>query len=795
MIQAAMSDPHPLVSSAMRPGEPVGTVEALTRLAQGADAPAWAWLVENHGARMRAAAQAVTGDPALADDAVQEALLLVRRHAGRFRDRGEAAAAGWVARAACLCALHLSRERRRRAERERRHGMPQPSAAEPADPETVAAVRRELAELPPRHREPLALHFLAGLDYEGLARQLGTSVNAARVRVHRALVRLRERLARAGVAAPTPERASGLLSALLAGSAAPDPTRFVAWKGLLSSPAHATIPAGTGLGGAAIGAKALLGAVAFVSLTVAVAGYAVTHRSSRPVAPVAAAANPPAPTGEDPVETERQRDLAAYRDEYLPKKHGLENETLEKSPTMERWVAIAGGHVLQAQAPAAGIAIFADAAAADRAADAAAPRARHRFLFRVGQDGDVTYVLGGTGRRYVLGTGFTSEFQIQGFTQDAMTFQRTATDPPMSAGWTAGSHGWFLDVHCQDPGAGVDVSESFQVSTGFNGGIVAPPSLADDLRLARWEVPGEAHVQGMLQTDEHARRAQLRLEIAELGYSRVIDAAIWSSEGREGRMIEGPALAHGGEIPKPERIAEERRRDAAAYHDEYLPRKSWIEGNDRVRGKWVAIAGGAVVRDGEPGISLLESASAASDAADREHPGSAHRYIFQIGSDGDLKQFVGGASGRYVLGTASMDQVPGLVDFAGVGAFADDAQGVRKRIAAESGRGPNALLHCASADGGLATDEIFQLSSGYDGTTLVPPSIADDLRLERWEIPGSVQITGIYHTGECRRALMRFSLAEIGYSREVPVVITAAEGRNGREVSPVVPPPKPKPEF
>src|SRR3954468_15502868 len=103
---------------------------ALARLAVSRDADAWRVLVERHGAAMYRAAFAIARDEHLAADACQEAFLLVRDGARRFRPRGddaEAAAQGWLVRIATTTALMLMRGTRRRQRRE--HALPEELAA------------------------------------------------------------------------------------------------------------------------------------------------------------------------------------------------------------------------------------------------------------------------------------------------------------------------------------------------------------------------------------------------------------------------------------------------------------------------------------------------------------------------------------------------------------------------------------------------------------------------------------------------------------------------------------------
>ena len=180
---------------------------ALVRLAESRDAEAWQLLVERHGTAMYRAAFAITRDAHLAADACQEAFLLVRDGASRFKPRGgdaEAAAQGWLVRVATTTALMLLRGTRRRQSRERAipATLPAPvsESAGDNDERLAEAVRAEIAALPETYREALLLHAYAGLDYPAIACALGTSAGNARVRVHRALTRLRARLARVGAA-------------------------------------------------------------------------------------------------------------------------------------------------------------------------------------------------------------------------------------------------------------------------------------------------------------------------------------------------------------------------------------------------------------------------------------------------------------------------------------------------------------------------------------------------------------------------------------------------------------------
>src|SRR5688500_8966729 len=117
----------------------------LAGLAAGGDEAAFVALFEIHHREVYKIARAVTADPELAKDAVQETFLKV--HEGLSRWRGESAFRTWVFRIAVRAAI----DQRRRSSRHRRgHG---PFEVEPAhDPrvgmDDALALRRvqEMAE-------------------------------------------------------------------------------------------------------------------------------------------------------------------------------------------------------------------------------------------------------------------------------------------------------------------------------------------------------------------------------------------------------------------------------------------------------------------------------------------------------------------------------------------------------------------------------------------------------------------------------------------------------------------------
>ena len=123
-----------------------------------------------------------------AQDAVQEAAAKAWRKRSSFR-AGSDPKPWFLAIVANECKMH----------RRRRSWLPldQPNSSQPAAPavsieaEEVDQLRAALARLDRKTRLVLVLRFYLDLSHEEVGRTLGISTGAARVRVHRALEKLR----------------------------------------------------------------------------------------------------------------------------------------------------------------------------------------------------------------------------------------------------------------------------------------------------------------------------------------------------------------------------------------------------------------------------------------------------------------------------------------------------------------------------------------------------------------------------------------------------------------------------
>ncbi|HZD65453.1 MAG TPA: RNA polymerase sigma factor [Acidimicrobiales bacterium] len=171
----------------------------LVFLAKGGSRPAFDDLVRATYQDTYALAFRLTGNEEDASDVVQDAYLRAYRSLTGFR--GDAAFTTWLYRITANCAAtHLSRRGRTRHE----PLADDASLADErpvADPEGMAnlALERDrvtaaLAGLPDRLRVVVVLRDVYDLPHEAIATELGITETAAKVRLHRARKKLRERL-------------------------------------------------------------------------------------------------------------------------------------------------------------------------------------------------------------------------------------------------------------------------------------------------------------------------------------------------------------------------------------------------------------------------------------------------------------------------------------------------------------------------------------------------------------------------------------------------------------------------
>ena len=164
---------------------------------------AFAALVDRHGAMVRHVCNAALGDHHDAADAFQATFLVLSRRSGSIR-RLESVAPwlfGVARRVSAKAKVRAAR--RRRFERSGldwdldRHPAPDHDGQRPED---WAPLHEEIDRLPARYRDPIVLCHLEGLGHEQAAARLGCPLGTLRTRLTRGRARLRDRLARRGLA-------------------------------------------------------------------------------------------------------------------------------------------------------------------------------------------------------------------------------------------------------------------------------------------------------------------------------------------------------------------------------------------------------------------------------------------------------------------------------------------------------------------------------------------------------------------------------------------------------------------
>lgn len=171
---------------------PTPVLDALRRLAADASERAWDDAFPVLGPVLCQAALRATARGDLIDDAVQEALLRLRRHLTRFVAHGEPQARAWLARLAQSAAVDLAR---REARGSGRFQHLRGDCVAVVLPSSDDSLRAALAALPAAQRRVIELRYLAQLDITSVANLLGWSKVRVQVTVFRALRALRRRLA------------------------------------------------------------------------------------------------------------------------------------------------------------------------------------------------------------------------------------------------------------------------------------------------------------------------------------------------------------------------------------------------------------------------------------------------------------------------------------------------------------------------------------------------------------------------------------------------------------------------
>jgi RNA polymerase sigma factor (sigma-70 family) len=167
------------------------------------DEGAFGELMRRHGAMVYRACHRLLKDAHEAEDASQAVFVVLARKAGGLR-KGDLAA--WLYRVAHLVAAETVRKRMHRAKREESYAVDEAiqtggfAASDVADAALLGLVDAALLSLPERCREAVILRYLQNHSEAEAARRVGCAVGTLSSRASRGIERLRQRLAKSGVA-------------------------------------------------------------------------------------------------------------------------------------------------------------------------------------------------------------------------------------------------------------------------------------------------------------------------------------------------------------------------------------------------------------------------------------------------------------------------------------------------------------------------------------------------------------------------------------------------------------------
>lgn len=231
--------------------------ELLLEFARDGSEPAFAALVERHGAMVHGVGLRVLGDHHEAQDVCQAVFLALARKAGSLRK--DPSVSGWLHHVAVCMARDVREARNRRKVREEK-AMQHSSTLEPTTADRQA-FRSELDvaldQLPDRYRRALTLFHLEGRSLAETAQLLNLPVSTTGTRLARAREQLRARLVRRGVKVGSVLVLISLLSA--EAGAAELPATFVT----ATTAAAARFVAGKA--GTGVGASALTSPIALLA--------------------------------------------------------------------------------------------------------------------------------------------------------------------------------------------------------------------------------------------------------------------------------------------------------------------------------------------------------------------------------------------------------------------------------------------------------------------------------------------------------------------------------------------------
>jgi RNA polymerase sigma factor (sigma-70 family) len=195
-----------------RTEEGVPSSQLLTEYAATQSEDAFAQIVNRHAGLVYSAALRQTGNRTAAEEITQAVFVVLARKASALG--GQIVLQGWLFRAVRYAAMDFRKVEARRISREqeaaRMHSTDLCEQPESVWNQVAPVIDEALASLSTKDRNAILLRFFENQSFRDIGRSLGGNENSARVRVVRALEKLRRLLLRRGVLT-----SSSLLSAAL----------------------------------------------------------------------------------------------------------------------------------------------------------------------------------------------------------------------------------------------------------------------------------------------------------------------------------------------------------------------------------------------------------------------------------------------------------------------------------------------------------------------------------------------------------------------------------------------------
>lgn len=268
--------------------------QLLAQAIQQQDPSAFAQLFDRYKNESFNLALHLTHNAALAEDAVQDAMLAV----WQLKKIPESGARKWLLAIVAHKSLQMIRSRKRSSQREERlSGMGVNQTLSTPDTkhereELIRALRTHMENLPTVERQMLALYFGAEISETEIGKMLSLSQTSVSRKLSEALTRLRTNLAAAGFAAAVPLVAlKGLNQALLTGQQAPQSLSVNVLNALKTRPAAASQKLSKGALKTA--GKSMVGPIIAATTFAVAVGVASYATFSKPATTVVAAVQTP----------------------------------------------------------------------------------------------------------------------------------------------------------------------------------------------------------------------------------------------------------------------------------------------------------------------------------------------------------------------------------------------------------------------------------------------------------------------------------------------------------------------